>query len=32
MAEEEYKRYAKFMGLSDYNKWAESFDDVSGVI
>ena len=26
--DEEYKRYASYMALPDYNQWAESFESV----
>ena len=26
--EEDYKRYAAYMALPDYNQWAESFESV----
>lgn len=26
--DEEYKRYASYMALPDYNQWAQSFESV----
>lgn len=26
--DEEYKRYASYMALPDYNQWADSFESV----